>query len=302
MASEDSEDELGSALLSAWEAEEEADAAAAARRRRPRAAAAATSLSALPDPVVLRILSKLAPDDLCALSQASRAMRIAAAAPELWAAHVRQRWGGGGGGGGDDEAGAPPRDWRAAYFERDAVELREQLERGDGGAVAALLARSALAQRSEALRPAAAEALFAAGAGAGAGALPRRVAAFRRSLAAGGAGARCADGACAFVLLQNSDGTWICSACGALHVCTAEACTERAIDPHSKMPVCRATGRCYERLVADDDEGGGGGGGAVEDEGGWGGAEGGGGRLGRAFLAGWNADEGEMRRTFGVQF
>jgi hypothetical protein len=89
----------------------------------------------------LRVLSKLAPDDLCAFSLVSRAMHTAAEAPELWAAHVRQRWGGGANGG-DDEAGASPRDWRAAYFERDALELREQLERGGGGAVAALLARA----------------------------------------------------------------------------------------------------------------------------------------------------------------
>ena len=64
------EDELGSALLSAWEAEEAADAAAA--RRPPAVAARRCCLTALPDPVLLRVLSKLAPDDLCAFSLVSR--------------------------------------------------------------------------------------------------------------------------------------------------------------------------------------------------------------------------------------
>lgn len=125
------------------------------------------------------------------------------------------------------------------------------------------------------------------------------------------------QGRCNWVPLNNTP-HFICQYCYHVHVCGENMCTEGQIADQSGQLVCTITGRCFQRLLTDAEENGiavggglhsntgggtGGGGGEISEDGGdWNAVEEGmGGRLGRAFFAGYNADEREMLLRFGVQ-
>lgn len=99
---------------------------------------------------------------------------------------------------------------------------------------------------------------------------------------------------CALIPLGRS--LWACSRCGAAHLCDAN-CTLATDAGEGELPVCPISGRCLDLMVGE--EGGEGAPGGADD---WNADEaaGGGGRLGRAFLAGYNANSREMFQQFGV--
>jgi hypothetical protein len=272
-------------------------------------AGASGGLAALPAPLLLRVLSHLSPEDLCAAARAGHALRAPASDPALWRSLYLVRWPAGATAaeqGGEDRLEAAS--WQARYMRRDGAEVGQQVMRAPEPQ-RELYLQMATAKRSEALGRAARAALLQAPAPSVPGTLAARVDEFRRGLrlrpggggGGGGGGGTCV-GVCAFVELERN--YWICERGGELHVC-GEACGERHIDAASRMPVCRITGRCFGRMVSEGEEGGGGGGeGGGEGGEDWNAEEGGmGGRLGRAFFAGYHAaDEQEMLRRFGVRF
>jgi hypothetical protein len=318
------DEELEQELLQALEEGSESDSdqipsgtSQAAARKRPALAAAVhpaslsneeAGLPGLPAPVLLRVLSHLSPEELCVAAATCHSLRHAAHDTALWRALYLARWQPAV----EDAAGDGdrlPGSWKARYHERDEAEVQAQLERAP---LRELYLQMATAKRSEKLSPAQREGLFAAHASDAPGAMSVRVAAFRRHLglpdhldagdSAPFGGTRCAGG-CSFVELDAT--IWICSRGGEVHVC-GDACSERETDAVSTLPVCRITGRCFVHEFEEGDAGGA----AARDDaaaaGGdgddWNEQEGTGGRLGRAFLAGYNAaDEHEMLRRFGVK-
>ena len=119
----------------------------------------------------------------------------------------------------------------------------------------------------------------------------------------------CVEG-CSWTQLEA--GAWACDRSGFVHVCDA-MCKERVLDPSTETLVCHISGRCFERLMSEHEEAEGDQERGEQERGqpwreeqraqdeDWA-AEEGMGRLGRAFLAGYNAaDEGELRQL-GIRF
>ena len=266
----------------------------------------------LTDPCILRIASRLSPEDLCSLAQTSRFFRGAASDPAVWRALYHARWASGPS---DAEQHGEARlqvSWKALYMARDAAELHAQAAAAPE-AIRDIYLQMSMARRSEPLSAGAAAGLFAGpGRGSGPGVLSDRIAAFRKhrglaqapSAAAGPAASGASPAAaataaaadtgtcpagCSFVELEPS--LWICEACGFVHACGPEACRERLVDPASELLVCGITGQCFQQMLSEYEEGQRGGGpGGEEAEGAaagdWNAEEGMGGRLGRAFFAG----------------
>ena len=110
----------------------------------------------------------------------------------------------------------------------------------------------------------------------------------------------CVDTMCTFSHVTTN--VWMCEACGRVHVCE-DVCAEGGVDPMSHVLICPISGRCFvDRLVSEFEEDK-----AAADDGmtaaaeDWNAEEGMGGRLGRAFYAGYNADEGELLYKFGIR-
>lgn len=131
-----------------------------------------------------------------------------------------------------------------------------------------------------------------------------RLAAFRARLreASGGAPVPCGNVEraqpllCSYVTLGSN--VWACSRCGATHICDAN-CALATDAGEGELPVCPISGRCLDLMVGGEEEADTGTTAAAADD--WNADEtAGGGRLGRAFLAGYNANSREMLLQFGV--
>ena len=204
----------------------------------PTTRATTPTLAGLPEPLLLRALSKLAAEDLCSVCQVSRQFDRLGSDGLLWLRLGLQRFGGDLGGGGR-RAGS----WKALYFEQAKRRL-DQLRRTGGDP--ALLAGYQQMERALWARPP------ADGPPDGLAAPPLAWAArsaahwaihgFRRELGLLGAAPRRCPQRCAFRPLSPE--VSCCEVCGAAHLCD-EQCDQQRYDPKSGSFICGVTGRMF---------------------------------------------------------
>uniref|UniRef100_A0A1D1ZPB6 F-box domain-containing protein n=1 Tax=Auxenochlorella protothecoides TaxID=3075 RepID=A0A1D1ZPB6_AUXPR len=258
----------------------------------------------LPEPLLLRLVCFLSPDDTLSLAQTCRHLARLAGEDLVWRRHFLYRWPDAG----MQDEGATPA-WKARYMARDRAGVAAVSATGLDPALGPLYRHMAVAKRSEAVPPA-----WRAPAGPGPAPVgATRVAAFRAARGIPPAGPHpraCGAGACSYRAVGAD--TWVCETCGHAHVCDAHCALGRGAG-EGELPVCAASGRC----LACWEEGGGDGevgaaeaaaaalagrwadAGSAED---WNAEEGMGGRLGRAFFAGYNAaNADELMLRFGVR-
>ena len=206
--------------------------------RATRATRATPTLAGLPEPLLLRALSKFAAEDLCSVCRVSRQFDRLGSDGLLWLRLGLQRFGGDLGGGGR-RAGS----WKARYFEQAKRRL-DQLRRTGGDP--ALLAGYQQAERALWARPP------ADGPPDGLAAPPLAWAArsaahwaihgFRRDRGLLGAAPRRCPQRCAFRPLSPE--VSCCEVCGAAHLCD-EQCDQQRYDPKSSCFICGVTGRMF---------------------------------------------------------
>ncbi|KAL4421845.1 hypothetical protein ABPG77_001327 [Micractinium sp. CCAP 211/92] len=270
----------------------------------------------LSEMLLTKVLAQLSPEDLLVAAQACRQLNAAASDAALWRRLYISRWPDGPQS--DDAEHVQGATWRRVYLERDAQAVLEARAAAPSEELLPIYLQMATARRSEALSPADAAALFRSPASSNRSvALASKVEAYRRqhSLtdAAGHAAHRCGKaGGCRWAQLDST--AWICERSGFVHVCDAN-CTFRELDHTAEGYVCQVSGRCFpaemlterEEHAGEEERGRGGGGRGGEpaegDEEDWAAEEGVSGRLGRAFVAGYNAQTPEaFFRKFGVRW
>ncbi|KAL4423998.1 hypothetical protein ABPG75_001299 [Micractinium tetrahymenae] len=278
--------------------------------------------------LLMKVLAHLSPEDLLAAAQACRQLNAAAGDAALWrrlyltrqapAKRTPSKWPDGPQS--EDAEHVQGASWRVVYLERDAQAVLEARAAAPSEELLPIYLQMATARRSEALSTADAAALFRSPAGSNRSmALASKVDAYRRQHnltdAAHHAAHRCGKaGGCRWAQLDST--AWICERSGQVfvHVCDAN-CTFRELDPSAEGFVCQVSGRCFPAEMLTEREehageeergqsrGGRGGEQAEADEEDWAAEDGVSGRLGRAFVAGYNAQTPEaFFRKFGVRW
>ncbi|GAB4815072.1 hypothetical protein N2152v2_002118 [Parachlorella kessleri] len=277
--------------------------------------AQASPLTQLTPEVLLRVMCFLSPEDLSTLGRVSRLFTNATTEASLWRRLYYMRW--------PQGPKNEEEEAEVVYMERDHQELSESVQAAPA-LLKPMFAQMATAKRSEALGVGHTEHLFRLRppkTPLGSGASARGGAAGGSSRAGGGGAAShhermeqvgqsievfrrqrglldgslhgahcCGDGECRGFTHLGGD-VWICANTGYVHRC-GENCREREVDSATNNLVCPISGRCFDRMMSEDEEeqqaqergveeGRG------EEE--W--QEGISGRLGRAFLAGYNASD-----------
>lgn len=293
--------DLEAALAQAFELEED-DLEPPAKRQHVAAEQASgvgeppRSLLALSEPLLLRVLCFLCPDDLLAASCTCRQMQVAASDCAIWRRLYHSRWPEGPLQ--EDAEHVQGVTWKTLYMERDERVVAEARHTAPSQELLPIYTQMAAAKRSEALRNV--ESLFRSPASSRSQQLSSKVDAFRRQrglLDDKKHASHCCRGGCNWVQLDQD--TFICENSGFVHVCS-QSCTFLEPDPSSDMHVCTITGRCFAAMLTEREEHagewergrsrGGHGGEEGEDAGDDAADEGFSGRLGRAFAAGYHCE------------
>ncbi|PSC73457.1 F-box SKIP31 isoform X2 [Micractinium conductrix] len=258
-------------------------------------------LLALAEPLLLRVLATLCPEDLLATSRTCRRLLAHGSDGALWRRLYHARWRDGPQQ--EDAEHVQGSSWLRLYLERDALAVAEARDSAPSAELLPIYVQMATARRSEGLGLADADRLFRSPASSNRSlALASKVDAFRRQRnltdAAHHASHSCAGkhgSACACSWVQLDSSAWICERSGFVHVCDAN-CAFREYDPQSEMQLCKISGRCFpaelvterEEHAGEEERGQTRSGLGQQDEDGWAGDEGVSGRLGRAFVEGYN--------------
>ncbi|KAK9803959.1 hypothetical protein WJX72_008184 [[Myrmecia] bisecta] len=266
------------------------------------------AFEAVPDEVLLRVLSFLPADDLTSCAQSCRYFQRTAADDILWRRLFYARWGRlpgkrslvnrwgrpPGEGGKSSDA---PHSWKAYYMEKDGIEMSE-VEQKVPAFLREYYLQMTAAKRSKCLgRAHSDDMMFGTSRVADAIASWRRQHGFDVSKAPAAHGC---PGRCSFRQLGPS--AFVCERTGWAHVCD-DACRERIVDEATDMLVCPISGRCFERMMTEWEEE------AHTRTKGEDRADEGAedcsmsGRLGEAYVAGYNCtNEAELQRVCGVRF
>mmetsp|Transcript_25715 Transcript_25715/g.48785 ORF Transcript_25715/g.48785 Transcript_25715/m.48785 type:complete len:354 (-) Transcript_25715:399-1460(-) len=241
----------------------------------------------LPPEIVRHALKFLSPQDLVQMAQACRCLGSVANAPVLWRHLFLLRWGS------DCSDQVQYVSWKAAYFQQDAEEIQQFLNRHSDGMMNIYL-NMHISRRTQA--PTFSEAVKLEIEVIGTRSVAEQVTKWRQqnSLGEGADGHNCSYKTCTYHQIGN---VYVCEGTGRAHEC-GDLCPEKVVDS-SGMMVCVVSGRCYENWLHDNEA-------CSDDDHG----EGPTGSLGIAFLNGYdctNEDEldvalwgGEVRTTRGA--